>query len=68
MNFIRAICQGTHSGFGSREVNEQFPMGSKSNITRIRATLLDREIIEEDEEGIRLADCVFRQWFVREFM
>lgn len=43
-------------------------MGSKSNITRIRATLLDREIIEEDEEGIRLADCVFRQWFVREFM
>lgn len=68
LNFIRAICSGYHSGFASKEVSEQFPMGTKSNIPRIKAALLDREIIDEDSDGVVLADCVFQRWFMREFM
>ncbi len=43
-------------------------MGTKSNITRIKASLLDREIIDEDDTGVVLADCVFQKWFMREVM
>lgn len=68
LNFIRAICKGYHSGFTSKEVAGQFPMGTKSNIPRIKASLLDREIIDEDDGGVMLADCVFQRWFMREFM
>lgn len=68
LNFIRAICKGYHSGFTSKEVTEQFPMGTKSNIPRIKASLLDREIIDEDDGGVMLADSVFQRWFMREFM
>lgn len=68
LNFIRAICKGYHSGFTSKEVAGQFQMGTKSNIPRIKASLLDREIIDEDDGGVMLADCVFQRWFMREFM
>ena len=68
LNFIRAICNGYHSGFTSKEVTAHFPMGTKSNIPRIKASLLDREIIDEDNSGVVLADCVFQRWFMREFM
>lgn len=68
LNFIRAICKGYHSGFTSKTIAEQFPMGTKSNIPRIKASLLDREIIDEDKSGVVLADCVFQRWFMREFM
>ena len=68
LNFIRAICAGYHSGFTSKEVASLFPMGTKSNIPRIKASLLDREIIDENDSGVVLADCVFQRWFMREFM
>lgn len=68
LNFIRAICKGYHAGFTSKEVAGQFPMGTKSNIPRIKASLLDREIIDEDDNGVVLADCVFQRWFMRKFM
>lgn len=67
LNFIRAICKGYHGGFATQEVAAQFPMGTKSNIARIKATLLDREIIDEDKDGVFLADAIFERWFMREF-
>lgn len=67
LNFIRAICKGYHDGFTTQEVAAQFPMGTKSNIARIKATLLDREIIDEDKDGVFLADAIFERWFMREF-
>lgn len=68
LNFLRAICKGYHTGFTSKEVAGEFAMGTKSNVARIKASLLDREIIEEDNSGIILADSVFQIWFMREFM
>jgi hypothetical protein len=68
MNFIRAICKGYHDNFGSREVQEGFPMGSKSNINKIKKALIDREIIDVAGNRTVLADSVFQHWFTREFM
>ena len=63
LNFIRAICCGVHTDFGSKAVLEEYNLGIKSNVSRIKSALQDRELIEINEDGIFLEDPVFRLWF-----
>ena len=67
LNFIRAICNGIHSNFGSKAVLEEFNLGGKSNITRIKNTLRNREIIEIDKNNVFIEDPLFRIWFKRQY-
>ena len=62
MNFIRAICDGVHTDFGSKTHLEEYNLGTKSNISRIKAALLDRELIEITKDGVFLEDPVFKIW------
>lgn len=68
MNFIRALCKGVRADFASKEILEEYQLGTKSNITRLRKVLLEKEIIEMDKDGICLADPVFELWFKREYL
>ncbi len=68
LNFIRLLCKGVHTGFSSREISNEYPLGTKSNIDRIKRALQDREIITIRKEGVYLTDCVFALWFKREMM
>ena len=68
MNFLRAISSGIHNDFGSKAVMEEFNLGTKSNIARIKAALIEKELIEERKEGIYFADPVFSIWFNKEWM
>lgn len=68
LNFIRLLCNGIHSRFNTQSVVEQYPLGSKSNVDRIKKCLIDRELITIEKEGVFLADCVFELWFKREMM
>lgn len=67
LNFIRAICNGVHTDFGSKAILEEYNLGSKSNISRIKTALRDRELIEINKDGIYLEDPVFQMWFKCEF-
>lgn len=62
LNFIRAICDGVHTDFGSKTILENYNLGTKSNITRIKTTLRDRELIDITQDGVFLEDPVFRMW------
>lgn len=66
LNFIRAVCAGIHTNFGSKRIANLYPMGTKSNISRIKMSLMERELIEERAEGVFLSDAVFEKWFNRE--
>ena len=68
IKFIRAICNGVHFDFGSKAILEEYNLGSKSNISRIKESLLDKELIETDADGVYLEDPVFKMWFKREYM
>lgn len=68
LNFIRAVCQGVHSDFGSKAVLDEYNLGSKSNVSRIKTTLIDREIIDVNNGQIYLEDPVFRLWFKRNIL
>ena len=68
LNFLRLLCSGVHSGFTAQSVAETYPLGSKSNIDRIKKALIDKELITLEKDGIFIADCVFELWFKREMM
>lgn len=68
MNFLRALCSGISDGFMESAVKERFPMGTNANLSRIKATLLNKEIIEDEKGKTTLADAVFALWFRREMM
>ena len=62
MNFIRAICDGVHDDFGSKAILDNYNLGTKSNISRIKTALRNRELIDVTKEGVFLEDPVFRMW------
>ncbi len=68
LNFIRLVCRGIHSGFTAQSIADTYPLGSKSNIDRIKKALEDKEIIAIKKEGVFLSDCVFELWFKRKMM
>lgn len=65
MNFIRAICNGVHTDFGSKAILEEYNLGTKSNISRIKTALMDRELIDITPDGVFLEDPVFKMWLKR---
>ena len=65
MNFIRALCDGVRSEFGSKKILETYNLGSKSNISRIKTTLQEKEMIDVDKDNVYLEDPVFKLWFKR---
>ena len=68
MNLIRCLCQGIHKDFTSKGVLETYQLGSKSNISRLKKALIEKEIIEEEGDTIVLSDPVFAIWFKKEYM
>lgn len=68
LNFIRLLCSGIHKGFSSKEISEQYPTGTKSNVDRIKKMLMERELITLTKGGVFLSDRVFEMWFKRELM
>ena len=63
INFLRAVCDGVNTEFGSKAVLEEYNLGSKSNISRLKSSLIDRELIEFDGEKVYIEDPIFRIWF-----
>lgn len=68
MNFLRLLCNGVDRNFGNSKVQSAFPLGSKSNISRIKTALVAKELVEEMSDGtVRLCDAVFGRWFRHAF-
>ena len=68
MNFLRAICQGVHYGFTTKYTLDRYHLGSKSNISRLHTSLIEKELIESKDEKLYIMDPVFELWFSRECM
>lgn len=62
MNFLRAINDGQHDQWTSQEVLNKYNLGTKSNISRMQALLLEKDFIERREDGLYLSDPVLQLW------
>ena len=65
LNFLRAVLSGQASDFGKKDIRDNFNLGSSSNITRLRSTLTDKELIELTANGYIIGDPVLRLWLKR---
>ena len=68
MNLLRAICSGFHEDFGKKEVTSHYDLGSRSNLVKLKKALIEREIIEQTEDGLFISDPLFERWFKREMV
>ena len=68
MNLLRAICSGFHEDFGKKDVTSQYDLGSRSNLVKLKKALIEREIIEQTEDGLFISDPLFERWFKREMV
>ena len=66
MNFLKAVIDGIHSKFSSKEIILKYNLGTSANIVRLKSALLQKELIEADGKEIILADPVFGVWFKKE--
>lgn len=62
MNFLRAVLDGVSTGFGESAIREQYNLGSSSNITRLKGTMVDKELVEITSNGIIIGDPVLKLW------
>ena len=65
MNFLRCIVAGHHENFGDEEIRENFDLGSVSNITRLKAALVEKDLVEIEGRRFYITDPVFALWFGR---
>lgn len=65
MNFLRAVCNGISSDFASKKVSDEYDFGTKSNIARIKAALIKKELIDIENGKVIVPDPVFRLWFLK---
>ncbi len=65
LNFIRALCDGVNSDFSSKAILETYNLGTKSNISRIKTALQNKEIIDFDNNNVHIEDPVLKIWFKR---
>ena len=66
MNFLKAVIDGIHSKFSSKEIILKYNLGTSANIVWLKSALLQKELIETDGKEIILADPVFGVWFKKE--
>ena len=64
--FLKAVIDGIHSKFSSKEIILKYNLGTSANIVRLKSALLQKELIETDGKEIILADPVFGVWFKKE--
>ena len=62
LNFLRAIIDGQHNQWTSQEVLSKYQLGTKSNIIKIQKTLIEKDFVEQREDGFYLADPVLQIW------
>ena len=63
MNFLRAVCNGVSSEFGSQDVLEEYNLGSKSNTVRLKNSLQEKELIDIRNGKVYISDPVFGIFF-----
>lgn len=65
MNMLRAIADGQRNNWMAKSTLEKYNLGSKSNVSKLQETLLERDFIEKRPDGLFLSDTVMLLWIQR---
>jgi hypothetical protein len=62
VNFLQLIIRSDRKDIFSKELIQQFNLGTPGNVTKIRSVLINKEIIHLVNSKYELVDPVFRLW------
>ncbi len=68
MNFLKAIIDGVHSEFTTREVLQRYQLGSSANVTIVKKALVKKELIEIEKRQVIIPDPIMMVWLKRELL
>lgn len=63
MNFLHAIADGIHMGFTQKSVLSSYRLGTSANITRLKNTLKEKDLIESTAPNtLDISDPILKLW------
>ncbi len=65
LNFLRAMAHGINRSFTSQQVLNSYNLGTSANVSRIKKSLINQEIIDEEEKTYTFSDPIMELWFQR---
>jgi AAA+ ATPase superfamily predicted ATPase len=66
LNFLKAVIDGETS-FASQENLTKYRFGTSGNLTKIKNTLISREIIDITTQKVDILDPIFKLWLKEEY-
>lgn len=68
LNFLRAVIDGIHTGFTTRETLQRYQLGTSANVSVAKRALIKQELIDTDRRQVYIADPVLKEWLRREVL
>lgn len=65
MNFLRAVAEGNNTGLSSGQTIRRYNLASSSNVAIIMKSLLERDLIQKEDNKVFLTDPVMKYWLRR---
>lgn len=65
MNFVKALCNDVTENFTSKDILIKYNLGSVSNVSRIKKSLEQKELIDITNGKVTLLDLVYKMWFLK---
>lgn len=62
MNYLHAVADGINSGLSSGKTIQRYNLGSSANVAIIKKSLLEKDLIMEENKKIFLSDPIMGPW------
>lgn len=62
MSYLKAILDGVHNSFTTKEVLQKYQLGSSANVSVIKSSLLKKELIETENGKVIIPDPIMKVW------
>lgn len=63
LNFLQALADGVTSEFTKRDIMQKYQLGTVGNISRLKKSLENKELIDVSGKTVSFNDPVFKLWF-----
>lgn len=68
MNFLRALVEGCRRDFTKKEIMERYNLGTPGNISKIKTSLIKKELIDFHNGEYFIPDPILQRWLKRLFV
>lgn len=68
LNFLKAVASGEKTNLSSYKILNAYRLGTSANVTKVKKSLLNDEIIDIKSKEVSFIDPVYELWFKKEIL